>query len=693
MGHMKKNTKKSGAVTDKKNQKNQTDPDIEKMPSSDTSSKSSETADDSEDIVSPEASGASSDIPESAGTSRDSRKKKFLFQSLSGKRSKNRKKHSKLNIFFTILFVLFAFIAVLVTTSEMWAFSNWSNLEMSEIIFQLTSPLTGTGNNMIGNYMLRCLVPSIIAAAAAVVLLILIRNRHHYRAVAITGFVAALVLTAGAGSYGWQKLDVGTYLENRGKDSTYIEDNYADPSKVQMTFPEKKRNLIYIFMESTEATFTDKKNGGGMPQDYIPELTKLAQQNEDFSGKSKKLNGGYAMSGATWTMGAMFAQTSGLPLQIPLDTNGMSSQTVFFPGITTLGDVLQQQGYSQTLMLGSNATFGGRRLYFTQHGNYNIMDYNYARDNGLIPQGYKVWWGYEDEKLFQFAKDRLTQLGSDTSTPFNFTMLTVDTHFPDGYVCDLCDDEFKGNQYANVFHCSSKQVTAFVKWIQQQPWYDNTTIVISGDHPTMDADFCENVDTDYTRKVYTCYINSAVKNQQPNKRRKFTTFDDFPTTLAALGVKIDGNRLGLGTNLFSKKETLSERDGYHNENVEMQRNSKFMQKASDISSDVATELNRIKNAKVKVSVHVEKNNYVQFTVTGLDKIDDSSIFSYAFIHCRNSNQLTLTEPILNKQSDGTYMIKVPWYKYQNYKDITYMLRIRTTDGTVDLTDAIPYTIA
>lgn len=650
------------------------------------------------DTVSPEAAGASSDIPhksvsDKSGQSQGLPGKKGKGRRRSGKRSRNKKKHSKLNILFSILFPLFAFIAVLIATSERWAFSNWSNLEMSEIIFQLTSPLTGTGNNMIGNYIVQSVVPSVIVLAAVIILLILVRKKHHYRGIAMTGFVAALVLTAAAGTYGWQKLDVGTYIENRGKDSTYIENNYADPSKVQLTFPEKKRNLIYIFLESMEATYTDKKNGGGMPQDYIPELTKLAQENEDFSGTSKKLNGGYAMSGATWTMGAMFAQTSGLPLQIPLDTNGMSSQTVFFPGITTLGDILQQQGYSQTLMLGSNATFGGRRLYFSQHGNYTMMDYTYAKDNGLIPPGYKVWWGYEDQKLFQFAKDRLTQLGNDTSTPFNFTMLTVDTHFPDGYVCDLCDDEFKGNQYANVFHCSSRQVTEFVKWIQQQPWYDNTTIVISGDHPTMDADFCENVDTDYTRKVYTCYINSAAKNEQPKKRRKFSTFDDFPTTLAALGVKIDGNRLGLGTNLFSKTETLSERDGYHAENVEMQRKSKFMQKASAIDSNVASELNRIKSAKVKVTVHVEKNNYVQFTVKGLDKVDDSSIFSYAFIHCRNSNQLTLTEPILNKQEDGTYMIRVPWYKYQNYKNITYMLRVRTTDGTVDLTDAIPYQIA
>ena len=130
-------------------------------------------------------------------------------------------------------------------------------------------------------------------------------------------------------------------------------------SSVNITFPEQKRNLIYIFLESMEMTYADKENGGAFKQNVIPELTQLAQENEDFSGKSSKLNGGYSMPGTTWTMGAMFGQTSGLPLNISIDGNSMDTQDSFFPGITTLGDILQNEGYSQTLLIGSEATFGG----------------------------------------------------------------------------------------------------------------------------------------------------------------------------------------------------------------------------------------------------------------------------------------------------------------------------------------------
>ena len=137
-------------------------------------------------------------------------------------------------------------------------------------------------------------------------------------------------------------------------------------------------------------------------------------------------------------------------------------------------------------------------------------------------------------------------------------MLTVDTHFEDGYVCDLCPDTFGDNQYANVMACSSRQVKEFVDWIQQQDFAADTTIVISGDHPTMDSDFCEDVDKDYERRVYTTYINSSAE-KQTDEKRNYTTFDNFPTTLAAMGVDIEGNRLGLGTNLYSTEQTLTEK--------------------------------------------------------------------------------------------------------------------------------------
>lgn len=87
---------------------------------------------------------------------------------------------------------------------------------------------------------------------------------------------------------------------------------------------------------------------------------------------------------------------------------------------------------------------------------YGIFDYNSALENHSIPEGYKVWWGFEDEKLFSFAKDKALELSKEEE-PFNLTLLTADTHFTDGYVCELCNNEFP-DQYSNVLSCASRQI-------------------------------------------------------------------------------------------------------------------------------------------------------------------------------------------------------------------------------------------
>ncbi|NLC66811.1 MAG: LTA synthase family protein, partial [Clostridium sp.] len=173
----------------------------------------------------------------------------------------------------------------------------------------------------------------------------------------------------------------------------------------------------------------------------------------------------------------------------------------------------------------------------------------------------------------RWAKDYLTII-SKKETPFNFTMLTVDTHHIDGYVCDLCEDEHE-LQYANVISCASRQLDEFINWIKMQAFYENTSIVIVGDHPTMDKEFVKDVDDTYLRTTYNVFINPAGNlNDVRLKNRDFYSFDFFPTTLSSLNVNIKGDRLGLGTNLFSDEPTLYEKYGIEMEN-EIRKKSKF----------------------------------------------------------------------------------------------------------------------
>ena len=152
-------------------------------------------------------------------------------------------------------------------------------------------------------------------------------------------------------------------------------------------------------------------------------------------------------------------------------------------------------------------------------------------------------------------------------------MLTADTHFPDGYECKDCPKKWD-EQYKNVISCSSKRVGEFIKWLQKQDFYDKTTIVISGDHLTMQSNFFELEEgQEYDKKVVNVIINPAVEAENTN--RIYSTMDLYPTTLGALGAQIDGNRLGLGANLFSDEETLIEKYGLEYVNDELMKLSRF----------------------------------------------------------------------------------------------------------------------
>lgn len=459
---------------------------------------------------------------------------------------------------------------------------NFKDVPLGQILYHLHTPLDGTSIDSL-------IKPVVIVIGIFIVSIILflllcrkiwgtkIEEKFYMTWTCFTGVVLIATLLKFA-----EEFKVVDYLKYTNEKSTIYEDYYVDGRDITLSFPEKKRNLIYIFLESMEMDYENILLNGDKEENCIKELKKLALENITFSGSSTKLNGPYQVNGATFTMGGVIAQTSGVPLNEKIVSNkDLNSTWVsdnnYLPGVYTIGDVLEKENYNQVFMVGSDANFAGRASYFKGHGNYKIFDYYSAIENGDIDSDYYVWWGYEDEKLIEYAKRELLDL-SDKEEAFNLTMLTVDTHFTDGYVCDLCQKEYD-QQYSNVIACSSRQIANFVSWIQKQDFYDNTTIVICGDHCTMDSAYAERNDLDqYKRRMYFTIINPDASVKYENKERIFTSLDMYPTTLAALGVEIEGDRMGLGTNLFSAEKTLAEIYGKDDFNVELLKDSNLYKK-------------------------------------------------------------------------------------------------------------------
>ncbi len=516
-----------------------------------------------------------------------------------------------------ILFFLFTAAQAFLFFGARYLLDNWSDLSMDELVYHMKTTIEGTNPAMIRDAILRYGLPAVLVIAAVVGTIVYFRRKKKVVWIAaLCIFCAELCFLSAMKNELDRKVGFSDYIrmysDLNGED--FIGEHYVDPRDVELKFPKKKRNLIYIYIESGEITYADPENGGAFERNVIPELTALAQENEDFSGKETILNGGTALPGATWTVGAMFAQSAGLPLKVPINGNAFYNEDKFFPSTVAIGDILKEQGYRNELLIGSEAVFGGRDLFYHTHGSYDIRDYTYALEKGRIPEDYKVFWGFEDEKLFQFAKEDLRELAG-SGEPFNLTMLTVDTHFEDGYKCRLCRDDF-GEQYADAFACSSRQLTDFVRWVQEQDFYENTTIILSGDHLTMDKNFCNGVPDDYQRKTYVCVINPGenVAKADLSKWREYDTFDLFPTTLAALNVKIPGDRLALGTNLYSKKKTLVEEFGLEECVVQLTRPSAFIDELSGLTIS-EKELERAKK-KMKLDTKTYDDGTICLQLTG-----------------------------------------------------------------------------
>lgn len=522
---------------------------------------------------------------------------------------KSKKKHNKiLSVFGWAFLFLLLELGLLLNKTKPWAQDMFGGVTAEEIIFHMKVPLQGTDVSTIYSFIQDALLPSLKELIFFIMLFFVLprieralRSRLEKRynksvrlvikhpkkkqpfskgayllwKIPARIFAIFALIVFVYNTYSICKVySVGDYIKQQLSSSKWIEEQYVQPDENLLTWPKKKRNLIYLFLESMESTYTSEEYGGAFKENLIPELTALANENISFTNKENLLGGAVAISNTGWTIAGMVAQTSGIPLKLPINGNAMDEYSVFLPGVTSIGDLLEDAGYHNCLMIGSDAAFGGRKNYFEQHGNYEIRDYNWALETGVIPEGYHVFWGMEDESLFRAAKDTLLEF-ADSDEPFNLTLLTVDSHFPDGYRCELCQYQHNNN-YKDAISCSSRQIASFIEWIQQQDFYEDTTIVISGDHLTMAADLTEEMESN-DRSIYNCIINPACEPSNDHERI-FTTMDMFPTTLAAMGVTIDGDRLGLGTNLFGDQQTLTEEFGLSFEDDELMKNSDFYNK-------------------------------------------------------------------------------------------------------------------
>lgn len=259
-----------------------------------------------------------------------------------------------------ILTFIIIFIICLSAYSTNWAINNFSFGSFDEILFQLTSPLIGTSHELISSFLNNSLLVSLYLTIFIFLIYILgfkylsCRSlefnikwfKRKYDIVVNTKVLKTIIVCLSIFIYSLiiynclDKIHFISYIKNINNASSFIEDNYVSPKDVKLTFPDKKRNLIYIFAESLESTFFSKDLGGKSPNNYLEPLNKLTESSVNFSNNDK-LGGAHSAPGTTWTSAAIVAHTAGTPLKMNFNSINLNKlkDNYKLKGIYALGDI------------------------------------------------------------------------------------------------------------------------------------------------------------------------------------------------------------------------------------------------------------------------------------------------------------------------------------------------------------------
>lgn len=492
------------------------------------------------------------------------------------------------DVLLTIGCVLAAGLAGLFFFVPRWFSNYFGILTADQLIFMLTQA-NGSSTEDADLQVLNLMVVPVVASVLLGLCIGLLRSnfvaqpRGEARVILgmkriRLGVIAALVVAMVSSIiYAFSALPLRDVIRSATERSQFLEEHYVAPTSSNVTWPAKKRNFIHIYMESVENSYFSKAEGGYMEESLMPDLAKLMKEPGSVSFSDSDVFGGpFQTYAAGHSVAGMVNMWAGVPM---LAAGYRDGSQLSYPDFTTLGDMLKAQGYNTEFMLGSDSSWGGLGDYYRQHGDFKVFDLPYAKSQHLIPEDYMVWWGYEDDKLYEYAKSEITRLSKEDK-PFYVVVENADTHFPDGYVSKNMTEKPFDQQYANVIFYSQKEVVKFVRWLQAQPFWNDTTVLITGDHQSMDRNFFEGWDPNYKRTIVNVYLNPAVEPSSPSitHNRQYAPFDFFPTTVRALGGQIKGEHLGIGTDLFSGEKTLIEKFGFDMVNREISKGSDFYDK-------------------------------------------------------------------------------------------------------------------
>lgn len=296
------------------------------------------------------------------------------------------------------------------------------------------------------------------------------------------------------------------------------------------------KNLVFIYLESLESQYLDEQVFPGL----TPHLSRIMGEGLNFTSIQQ-------VAGTGWTVAGILSSQCGTPLLYEPGPDGNDIlQNGFLDQAVCLGDVLKQAGYQQTFLGGASTRFAGKRAFLVGHGYDEVLGKDELTVR-LEDSSYLSGWGLYDDSLLSIAVERYNELAS-SEKPFNLTLLTLDTHHPDGHSSASCTAYEKvDNSMLDAVYCSDFLLNKFVAEISKHEAWEDTVVVILSDHLAMRNVAYQYYAEDYNRQLFFTVLNA---DRQGEIRLPGTHMDVAPTVLDLLGVS-HGQTFVAGSSLLA----------------------------------------------------------------------------------------------------------------------------------------------
>ena len=242
--------------------------------------------------------------------------------------------------------------------------------------------------------------------------------------------------------------------------SSILKTNMNDDASDPVPFKKRPKNIVLISVESLSARFVGTY---GSTDGLTPHIDRLAREGLSFQ---------HAFATGTRTVRGLEAMSLGIP-PVP------GQSIIHRPNngnLSTIGELLKNQGFSTLFIYGGYGIFDNMNAYFSAN-DYEIVDgMSFPKEEVF----FATIWGVADEILFSNAIKAITRDVNLNKKPFFAHIMTTSNHRPFTYPEGRIDIPPGGRQGAVKY--TDYAIGKFIQDAQRQNWFKDTLFVITADH-------------------------------------------------------------------------------------------------------------------------------------------------------------------------------------------------------------------